>query len=70
VKDRPGHDLRYAMDTTKMKKEFGWEPKISFDEGIAKTVEWYLINKQWWEEIISGEYKEYYVRMYGKREQI
>ncbi|NNG67956.1 dTDP-glucose 4,6-dehydratase [Caldanaerobacter subterraneus] len=67
VKDRPGHDLRYALDTSKIEKELGWKPKVKFDEGIKKTIKWYQTNKEWWEKIISGEYMEYYERMYGKR---
>ncbi|AMW33395.1 dTDP-glucose 4,6-dehydratase [Fervidobacterium islandicum] len=65
VKDRPGHDLRYAMDISKMKEEFGWEPKVGFEEGIERTIEWYKANKEWWKEIINGEYMEYYNRTYG-----
>ncbi|QSQ07950.1 dTDP-glucose 4,6-dehydratase 2 [Koleobacter methoxysyntrophicus] len=67
VKDRPGHDLRYAIDPTKIKNELGWEPKTGFEDGIKKTIKWYLDNKEWWEEIISGEYKNYYEKMYGNR---
>ena len=67
VKDRPGHDLRYAIDPTKIKNELGWEPKTSFEEGIKKTIKWYLDNRDWWEEIISGEYQDYYKRMYSNR---
>jgi dTDP-glucose 4,6-dehydratase len=67
VKDRPGHDLRYAIDPTKIKNELGWEPKTGFKDGIKKTIKWYLDNKEWWEEIISGEYKNYYEKMYGNR---
>lgn len=67
VKDRPGHDLRYAIDPTKIKNELGWEPKTSFEEGIKKTIKWYLDNRDWWEEIISGEYQDYYERMYSNR---
>jgi dTDP-glucose 4,6-dehydratase len=67
VKDRPGHDRRYALDISKMKKEFGWSPKISFEEGLKNTIEWYLENRSWWEEIINGEYMNYYERMYGER---
>ena len=67
VKDRPGHDMRYAIDPTKIKNELGWYPETSFDEGIAKTVEWYLTHRDWWENIISGEYVKYYEKMYGNR---
>ncbi|SHF15782.1 dTDP-glucose 4,6-dehydratase [Marinitoga hydrogenitolerans DSM 16785] len=67
VKDRPGHDRRYAIDPTKIKNELGWEPTTTFEEGIKKTIKWYLENKQWWEEIISGEYQNYYEKMYGNR---
>ncbi|WP_425806375.1 dTDP-glucose 4,6-dehydratase [Desulfitobacterium sp. Sab5] len=64
VADRAGHDKRYAIDPTKIYKELGWIPKTSFDEGIKKTIKWYLDNKCWWQNIISGEYKEYYKKMY------
>lgn len=57
VSDRPGHDRRYAIDPTKIKTELGWQPKILFDEGIQKTIQWYLDNRIWWERIISGEYQ-------------
>jgi dTDP-glucose 4,6-dehydratase len=67
VKDRPGHDRRYALDITKMKEEFGWSPKISFEEGLRSTIKWYLENRNWWEEIINGEYMKYYEKMYGER---
>lgn len=67
VKDRPGHDLRYAIDPTKISNELGWEPTTRFEEGIKKTIKWYLENKEWWQEIISGEYKNYYEKMYGNR---
>lgn len=67
VKDRPGHDRRYALDISRMKKEFGWSPKISFEEGLKSTIKWYLENRSWWEEIINGEYMNYYERMYGER---
>lgn len=67
VKDRPGHDRRYALDITKMKEEFDWSPKISFEEGLKSTIKWYLENRSWWEEIINGEYMNYYERMYGER---
>lgn len=65
VTDRPGHDLRYAIDPTKIKNELGWEPTTKFDEGIKKTIQWYIDNKQWWENIISGEYQNYYTKMYN-----
>lgn len=67
VKDRPGHDLRYAIDPTKISNELGWQPTTRFEEGIKKTIKWYLENKEWWKEIISGEYKNYYEKMYGNR---
>ena len=67
VTDRKGHDLRYAIDPTKIHKELGWFPNTKFDDGIVKTVNWYLENKPWWESIISGEYQEYYEKMYGDR---
>lgn len=67
VKDRAGHDMRYAIDPTKIKNELGWEPTTTFDEGIKKTVAWYLDNKSWWENIISGEYQNYYSTMYKDR---
>ena len=57
VTDRPGHDLRYAIDPTKINEELGWLPKTSFEEGIKKTVQWYLDNKEWWQHVLSGEYK-------------
>ena len=67
VTDRKGHDLRYAIDPTKIHNELGWLPQTKFDDGIVKTVEWYLENKSWWENIVSGEYQEYYKKMYGNR---
>lgn len=67
VTDRPGHDMRYAIDPTKIKNDLGWEPEILFDEGIQKTIKWYLENKNWWGNIISGEYQKYYERMYENR---
>lgn len=67
VTDRPGHDRRYAIDPTKIKKELGWEPTTLFDEGIKMTIRWYLDNKSWWESIVSGEYQNYYEKMYGDR---
>ena len=67
VTDRAGHDMRYAIDPTKIHKELGWLPETKFDDGIKLTIKWYLENRKWWEKIISGEYKTYYERMYGKR---
>lgn len=67
VKDRPGHDRRYAIDPSKMERELGWGPETGFDDGIAKTVEWYLTNRGWWQRIISGEYQRYYEMQYRKR---
>lgn len=68
VKDRAGHDMRYAIDPSKTRRELGWEPTTLFDEGIKETIKWYLNNRSWWENIISGDYKDYYVKMYGDRE--
>ncbi|MCX7020250.1 MAG: dTDP-glucose 4,6-dehydratase [bacterium] len=67
VKDRPGHDRRYAIDASKIARELGWKPFVQFDDGLAATVRWYLDNRSWWEKIISGEYRQYYARMYGNR---
>ena len=64
VKDRAGHDLRYAIDSTKLKDELGWEPSLQFEEGIEKTVKWYLENEEWMRNITSGEYENYYKEMY------
>jgi dTDP-glucose 4,6-dehydratase len=67
VTDRPGHDLRYAMDFSKLHKELGWQPQVAFEEGIRKTVSWYREHPDWWRRIKTGEYLEYYERMYGNR---
>ena len=67
VTDRAGHDLRYAIDSTKLKKELGWEPSLQFEEGIEKTVRWYLDNQEWMDNITSGEYEKYYESMYKDR---
>jgi dTDP-glucose 4,6-dehydratase len=67
VTDRKGHDQRYAIDPTKITNELGWTPQTKFDDGIKKTVAWYLENRAWWEKIISGEYKNYYAKMYDNR---
>jgi dTDP-glucose 4,6-dehydratase len=65
VKDRPGHDRRYAIDPTKSRRELGWAPRHRFEEGLAATVAWYQANRPWWERIISGEYRTFYERQYG-----
>ena len=67
VTDRAGHDLRYAIDSTKLKNELGWEPSLQFEEGIEKTVKWYLDNQEWLGQVTSGDYQGYYERMYGNR---
>ena len=67
VTDRKGHDMRYAIDPTKIYNELGWLPETKFADGIKKTIKWYLENRKWWEDIISGEYKNYYEKMYGNR---
>lgn len=67
VADRKGHDQRYGIDPTKIKNELGWEPVTTFEVGIKKTIKWYLENKEWWENIINGEYQNYYKRMYEGR---
>ena len=67
VKDRPGHDMRYAIDPTKIRNELGWYPETTFEDGIEKTIKWYLENRQWWENIINGDYVKYYERMYKDR---
>ncbi len=66
VKDRPGHDRRYAVDFSKIKNELGWEPLHSFDQWLEKTVEWYKTNQEWWKDVKSGEYQEYYKKQYDK----
>ncbi|MEE9573257.1 MAG: GDP-mannose 4,6-dehydratase, partial [Candidatus Neomarinimicrobiota bacterium] len=67
VKDRPGHDRRYAIDSTKIESELGWNPKFNFEDAVSQTIKWYLDNKQWWGRIISGEYQNYYQTQYGLR---
>ena len=67
VKDRAGHDLRYAIDSTKLQKELGWKPSLQFEEGIEKTVDWYLANEKWLNNIVSGEYGKYYEKQYINR---
>ncbi len=69
VKDRPGHDRRYAIDPGKIHAELGWLPATTFDEGIKKTIRWYLDNEKWWKDILAGDYQNYYEKMYGSRGQ-
>lgn len=67
VTDRPGHDMRYAIDPAKIHRELGWLPQTKFEDGIKKTIDWYLDNKQWWQNILSGEYQNYFDTMYSNR---
>ncbi|MBL4587478.1 MAG: dTDP-glucose 4,6-dehydratase [Flavobacteriales bacterium] len=67
VKDRAGHDMRYAIDSTKLKTELGWEPSLTFEEGLPKTVDWYLENKEWLDSVTSGNYQNYYKKQYQER---
>jgi dTDP-glucose 4,6-dehydratase len=67
VTDRAGHDLRYAIDSSKLQKELGWNPSVTFEQGLAMTVDWYLENEKWLNNIISGDYSRYYEEMYGRR---
>ena len=65
VKDRPGHDLRYAIDASKINKELGWEPSVTFEEGLSKTIDWYLSNENWLKNVTSGDYQKYYLKQYS-----
>jgi dTDP-glucose 4,6-dehydratase len=67
VKDRAGHDLRYAIDPTKLSEELGWNPSLQFEEGLEKTVSWYLANQEWMDHVTSGQYQSYYQKQYGER---
>jgi dTDP-D-glucose 4,6-dehydratase len=67
VKDRAGHDLRYAIDSTKLQKELGWVPSLQFEEGLEKTIDWYLENEAWLKNVTSGDYQNYYEEQYQKR---
>ncbi|MEI8344147.1 MAG: GDP-mannose 4,6-dehydratase, partial [Candidatus Moraniibacteriota bacterium] len=66
VEDRKGHDRRYAIDFSKIKSQLGWEPQVTFEEGIQKTVAWFLENEAWWKNVRSGQYQEYYNQQYKK----
>ena len=70
VTDRPGHDMRYAIDPTKIHNELGWFPETKFEDGIEQTIEWYLNNKEWWENILSGEYQNYFDKMYKEKDRV
>jgi dTDP-glucose 4,6-dehydratase len=65
VKDRPGHDRRYAIDASALKRDLGWEPAYTFKRGIAETIDWYLVNQGWVDEVTSGAYRDYYTQQYG-----
>ena len=65
VKDRPGHDLRYAIDASKINKELGWKPSVTFEQGLEKTIDWYLSNEDWLRNVTSGAYQEYYKKQYS-----
>ena len=65
MKDRPGHDKRYAIDANKLKNELDWKPSLQFEEGLVKTIAWYLGNKEWMDNITSGEYQNYYKQQYS-----
>ena len=67
VTDRAGHDLRYAIDSGKLQSELGWEPSLEFSEGLEKTVDWYLANEEWLNNVTSGDYQKYYDKMYSSR---
>ena len=64
VKDRPGHDKRYAIDATKLNQDLGWKPSVTFEEGLGKTIDWFLENKEWLENVTSGDYQKYYASQY------
>lgn len=70
VEDRKGHDHRYAIDPAKIHRELGWLPETKFEDGIKKTIKWYLEHKKWWQDIINGEYQEYYAKMYGNKGEV
>ena len=65
VKDRPGHDRRYAIDAAKINKELGWKPSVTFEEGLSQTIDWFLQNQEWLQHVTSGEYQKYYEKIYN-----
>ena len=67
VKDRPGHDLRYAIDASKINKELGWKPSVTFEQGLSKTIDWYLSNRDWLANVVSGDYNKYYQKHYNNK---
>jgi dTDP-glucose 4,6-dehydratase len=67
VKDRPGHDRRYAIDATKINKELGWKPSVTFEEGLSQTIDWFLQNTEWLQHVTSGAYQHYYAEQYAQR---
>ena len=67
VKDRPGHDRRYAIDATKINRELGWKPTVTFEQGLSETIDWYLSNSEWLQNVTSGNYQNYYTGMYENR---
>jgi dTDP-glucose 4,6-dehydratase len=67
VTDRPGHDMRYGIDPAKMNNELGWLPETNFEDGLSLTIEWYQNNESWWQNVLDGEYQNYYDKMYGDR---
>jgi dTDP-glucose 4,6-dehydratase len=67
IQDRPGHDRRYGIDATRIREQLGWEPETKFEDGIARTIQWYLDNREWTEKVISGEYMEFYEKNYAGR---
>jgi dTDP-glucose 4,6-dehydratase len=67
VKDRPGHDRRYAIDATKINRELGWKPTVTFEQGLSETIDWYLANTEWLQHVTSGSYQAYYESMYANR---
>ncbi|MEG1197986.1 MAG: GDP-mannose 4,6-dehydratase, partial [Algoriella sp.] len=63
--DRPGHDLRFAIDSTKINEELGWKPSVTFEQGLSKTIDWFLENKEWLDNVTSGDYQNYYKEQYN-----